>query len=132
MKLKSFILVTLVACMLVSCKDNNKIISEIETAAAAGDHDKVLELLDDIDESELTYDQQKRLNNASIRMLDDAFEELDEIFEDIDLDDYDDYDYDDYDDYSYDYDDYDYDDYDYDEDDYDDYSYDYDDYDYYY
>jgi hypothetical protein len=128
MKLKSFILVALVACMLVSCKDNNKIISEIETAAAAGDHDKVLELLDDIDESELTYDQQKRLSNASMRMLDDALGELDEIFEDIDLDDYDDYD-----DYSYDYDDYDYDDYDdYDYDDYDDYSYDDDDYDYYY
>ena len=131
MKLKSFILVALVACMLVSCKDNNKIISEIETAAAAGDYDKVLELVDDIDESELTYDQQKRLNKASMRMLDDAFGDLDEIFEDIDFDDYDDYDdysydYDDYDDYSYD-DDYDYDDYDYD-----DYSYDYDDYDYYY
>lgn len=126
MKLKSFILVALVACMLVSCKDNNKIISEIETAAAAGDYDKVLELVDDIDESELTYDQQKRLNKASMRMLDDAFGDLDEIFEDIDLDDYDDYD-----DYSYDYDDYDYDDYSYD-DDYDDYSYDYDDYDYYY
>ena len=117
MKLKSFILVTLVACMLVSCKDNNKIISEIETAAAAGDHDKVLELLDDIDESKLTYDQQRRLENASYRMLDDALSELDEVLEDID------YDYDDYDDYSYDYDDY---------DDYDDYSYDYDDYDYYY
>lgn len=115
MKLKSFILIAFVACMLVSCKDNNKIISEIETAAAAGDHDKVLELLDDIDESELTYDQQKRLSNASMRMLDDALGELDEIYEDIDLDDYDDYD-----------------DYDYDYDDYDDYSYDYDDYDYYY
>jgi hypothetical protein len=124
MKLKSFIFLAVVACMLISCKDNNKIISEIETAAAAGDYDKVLELVDDIDESELTYDQQKRLNKASMRMLDDAFGDLDEIFEDIDLDDYDDYD-----DYSYDYDDYD--DYDYD-DDYDDYSYDYDDYDYYY
>lgn len=120
MKLKSFIFLAVVACMLISCKDNNKIISEIETAAAAGDYDKVLELVDDIDESELTYDQQKRLNKASMRMLDDAFGDLDEIFEDIDLDDYDDYD-----DYSYDYDD----DYDYD---YDDYSYDYDDYDYYY
>jgi len=126
MKLKSFILVALVACMLVSCKDNNKIISEIETAAAAGDYDKVLELLDDIDESKLTYDQQRRLDNAGIRMLDDAFEELDEVFEDIDLDDYDGYD-----DYSYDYDDYGYDD-DYDDYDYDDYSYDDDDYDYYY
>ena len=127
MKLKSFILVTLVACMLVSCKDNNKIISEIETAAAAGDHDKVLELLDDIDESKLTYDQQRRLENASYRMLDDALSELDEVLEDID------YDYDDYDDYSYDYDDYDDYSYDYDDyDDYDDYSYDYDDYDYYY
>jgi hypothetical protein len=124
MKLKSFIFLVVVACMLISCKDNNKIISEIETAAAAGDYDKVLELVDDIDESELTYDQQKRLNKASMRMLDDAFGDLDEIFEDIDLDDYDDYD-----DYSYDYDDYD--DYSYD-DDYDDYSYDYDDYDYYY
>ena len=123
MKLKSFILVALVACMLVSCKDNNKIISEIETAAAAGDHDKVLELLDEIDESKLTYDQQRRLENASYRMLDDALSELDEVLEDIDYDDYDDYD-----DYSYDYDDYSYDD-DYD---YDDYSYDDDDYDYYY
>ena len=112
MKLKSFILVALVACMLVSCKDNNKIISEIETAAAAGDHDKVLELLDDIDESKLTYDQQRRLENASYRMLDDALSELDEVLEDIDYDDYD------YDDYSYD-DDYDYDDYSYDDDDYD-------------
>lgn len=119
MKLKSFIFLAVVACMLISCKDNNKIISEIETAAAAGDYDKVLELVDDIDESELTYDQQKRLNKASMRMLDDAFGDLDEIFEDIDFDDYDDYD-----DYSYDDD---YDDYDYD-----DYSYDYDDYDYYY
>ena len=126
MKLKSFIFLAVVACMLISCKDNNKIISEIETAAAAGDYDNVLELVDDIDESELTYDQQKRLNKASMRMLDDAFGDLDEIFEDIDFDDYDDYD-----DYSYDYDDYDYDDYDYD-DDYDDYSYDDDDYDYYY
>lgn len=126
MKLKSFIFLAVVACMLISCKDNNKIISEIETAAAAGDYDKVLELVDDIDESELTYDQQKRLNKASMRMLDDAFGDLDEIFEDIDFDDYDDYD-----DYSYDYDDYD--DYSYDDDyDYDDYSYDYDDYDYYY
>ena len=124
MKLKSFILVALVACMLVSCKDNNKIISEIETAAAAGDHDKVLELLDDIDESKLTYDQQRRLENASYRMLDDALSELDEVLEDIDYDDYD------YDDYSYDDD---YDDYSYDDDyDYDDYSYDDDDYDYYY
>lgn len=123
MKLKSFILVALVACMLVSCKDNNKIISEIETAAAAGDHDKVLELLDEIDESKLTYDQQRRLENASYRMLDDALSELDEVLEDIDYDDYDDYD-----DYSYDYDDYSYDD-DYD---YDDYLYDDDDYDYYY
>lgn len=128
MKLKSFIFLAVVACMLISCKDNNKIISEIETAAAAGDYDKVLELVDDIDESELTYDQQKRLNKASMRMLDDAYGELDEIFEDLDLDDYDDYD-----DYSYDYDDYDYDDYGYDDDyDYDDYSYDDDDYDYYY
>lgn len=112
MKLKSFIFLAVVACMLISCKDNNKIISEIETAAAAGDHDKVLELLDDIDESKLTYDQQRRLENASYRMLDDALSELDEVLEDIDYDDYD------YDDYSYD-DDYDYDDYSYDDDDYD-------------
>lgn len=115
MKLKSFIFLAVVACMLISCKDNKKLISEYEQALAMEDYDRAEEILEEIDEFSLTDAELEQLERLNQEKMDEELEELEELLNDLD-----------YDDYSYD-DDYDYDDYDYD-----DYSYDYDDYDYYY
>jgi uncharacterized protein YcfL len=123
MKLKSFIFLVVVACMLISCKDNKKLISEYEQALAMEDYDRAEEILDEIDEFSLTDAEVEHLERLSQEKMYEELEELEELMNDLDYDDYS-YDYDDYDDYGYDDD---YDDYDYD-----DYSYDYDDYDYYY
>lgn len=120
MKLKSFIFLVVVACMLISCKDNKKLISEYEQALAMEDYDRAEEILDEIDEFSLTDAEVEHLERLSQEKMYEELDELEELMNDLDYDDYS-YDYDDYDDYSY-YDDY----------DYDDYSYDYDDYDYYY
>jgi uncharacterized protein YcfL len=123
MKLKSFIFLVVVACMLISCKDNKKLISEYEQALAMEDYDRAEEILDEIDEFSLTDAEVEHLERLSQEKMYEELDELEELMNDLDYDDYS-YDYDDYDDYGYDDD---YDDYDYD-----DYSYDYDDYDYYY
>ena len=115
MKLKSFIFLVVVACMLISCKDNKKLISEYEQALAMEDYDRAEEILDEIDEFSLTDAEAEHLERLSQEKMYEELDELEELMNDLD-----------YDDYSYD-DDYDYDDYDYD-----DYSYDDDDYDYYY
>ena len=96
MKLKSFIFLVVVACMLISCKDNKKLISEYEQALAMEDYDRAEEILDEIDEFSLTDAEVEHLERLSQEKMYEELDELEELMNDLDYDDYS-YDYDDYD-----------------------------------